>query len=203
MTVTPPGFDRSRTRPNPLSRKSIAASTNSCGAMTPASGTLSGDLPVPAGARSLQSNTSICLSRISARIRRFADGQTPPPVVFMIASKVRGSPRWALGAVASASRLHRVGRGFESLSAHHFSDEGTRQFHRHLVRSEPNFLNIFLSLSSCLQKRPKRPTTAHRSRVSDHESRISDLESATHPISTMKFFIARASNKNNNIQRHA
>src|SRR6516225_8570789 len=28
---------------------------------------------------------------------------------------------WALGAVASASRLHRVGRGFESLSAHHFT----------------------------------------------------------------------------------
>ena len=27
---------------------------------------------------------------------------------------------WALGAVVSASRLHRVGRGFESLSAHHF-----------------------------------------------------------------------------------
>jgi hypothetical protein len=26
---------------------------------------------------------------------------------------------WALGAVVSASRLHRVGRGFESLSAHH------------------------------------------------------------------------------------
>ena len=28
---------------------------------------------------------------------------------------------WALGAVVSASRLHRVGRGFESLSAHHLS----------------------------------------------------------------------------------
>lgn len=27
----------------------------------------------------------------------------------------------ALGAVASAARLHRVGRGFESLSAHHAS----------------------------------------------------------------------------------
>src|SRR5262245_56203740 len=28
------------------------------------------------------------------------------------------SNQWALGAVVSASRLHRVGRGFESLSAH-------------------------------------------------------------------------------------
>jgi hypothetical protein len=27
---------------------------------------------------------------------------------------------WAIGAAASASRLHRVGRGFESLIAHHF-----------------------------------------------------------------------------------
>ena len=33
-------------------------------------------------------------------------------------------PGWAFGAVASASRLHRVGRGFESLNAHH-------SFHAH------------------------------------------------------------------------
>jgi hypothetical protein len=34
---------------------------------------------------------------------------------------------WALGAVASASRLHRVGRGFESLSAHHLAVAETKK----------------------------------------------------------------------------
>ena len=32
---------------------------------------------------------------------------------------LKGEEGWALGAAVSASRLHRVGRGFESLSAHH------------------------------------------------------------------------------------
>ena len=32
---------------------------------------------------------------------------------------------WAIGAVASASALHAVGRGFESLIAHHFSGPGS------------------------------------------------------------------------------
>src|SRR5881296_3925552 len=34
----------------------------------------------------------------------------------------------ALGAVASASRLHRVGRGFESLSAHHPAETSNSNF---------------------------------------------------------------------------
>ena len=54
------------------------------------------------------------------------------PSVGLASANAGGALVRALGAVASASRLHRVGRGFESLSAHHLAPYCCARFREEL-----------------------------------------------------------------------
>jgi hypothetical protein len=57
---------------------------------------------------------------LCASIKKWQRHPCSSQLAFFSPAKHYNDIGWALGAAASASRLHRVGRGFESLSAHHF-----------------------------------------------------------------------------------